>query len=553
MTNPLLEAWTTPFEAPPFDRIVPSHFKPAYAHALAEHEREIAAIAADKSAPDFENTIVALEDSGRLLNRIELVFSQLAGAHTNDSLQGIERDMAPVIARHWNRIFLDAALFERIDSLYRRRHQLALDAESLRVLERYHLDFVRAGAKLDASSKKRLAEITERLAALGTDFSQNVLSDEQEFVLGLGEDEIEGLPAFAREAAAETARERKVDAPYAVTTGRSSVEPLLQFAKSRELREKLFKAWISRGANGNRHDNGRIIAEMLSLRIERAKLLGYPTFAHFKLADSMAATPEGARALLERVWPKARQRAEEERAALQSLIAEEGGNFALAGWDWRYYAEKLRKRQFDLDEAEIKAYLQLPKMIEAAFYTAGKLFGLTFEPRNDVPVYHPDVRVFEVKRNGKHVGLFYGDYYARPSKRSGAWMTSFREQERLKGSRTPIVVNTCNFSKGDPALLGIDEARTLFHEFGHGLHGLLSNVRYPRLSGTNVARDFVELPSQIFEHWLEEPEILERFAVHAATGEPMPRALLERLMTARSFNQGFATVEYLSSAFVDLD
>jgi len=551
--NPLLETCTTPFEAPPFDRIEPSHFKPAYAHALAEHRSEIAAIAGASEPPTPENTIVALENSGRLLSRIEPVFSQLTGAHTNDALQEIERDMAPVLARHWNEIYLNAALFRRIDTLYEKRGALGLDAESLRVLERYHLDFVRAGAKLTGAERDRLAQVTERLATLGTAFAQNVLADEQEYVLPLREDEVEGLPDFAREAAAEMAREHSLGEPYALTTGRSSVEPFLQFATRRDLREKIFKAWTARGAKPNAHNNNKIIEETVKLRIERAKLLGYPTFAHFKLADSMAKTPEAARALLERVWTRARVRAIEERNALQELIAEEGGNFKLTAWDWRFYAEKLRKRRYDLDESEIKPYLQLTKMIEAAFFTANRLFGVTFEERRDVPAYHPDVRVWEVKRDGKHVGLFLGDYFARPSKRSGAWMTSFREQENLKRAVSPIVVNTCNFVKSDPALLSFDEAKTLFHEFGHGLHGLLSKVRYPRLSGTNVARDFVELPSQIFEHWLEEPEVLSRFAVHFETGEPMPRVLLEKLIAARNFNQGFATVEFLASAFVDMD
>jgi len=553
MSNPLVETWATPFESPPFDLIRPEHFKPAYQHALDRHRTEIATIANATDAPTFENTIAALEDSGRALSRIELVFSQLAGAHTNDALQEIERDMAPVLARHWNEIYLNVALFQRIDTLFERRARLGLDTESLRVLERYHLDFVRAGAKLTGAERDRLARVTERLATLGTEFAQSVLADEQSFILPLGEDDVAGLPDLARNAAAETAKEHALAEPYAVTTGRSSVEPFLQFAERRELRERIFKAWTTRGANTNAHNNDANMREQARLRVERANLLGYPTFAHFKLADTMAKTPAAARALLEQVWLRARPRALEERDALQALVVEEGGNFNLAAWDWRFFAEKLSKRRYNLDEAEIKPYLQLPKMIEAAFFTASQLFGITFEERRDVPTYHPDVRVWEVKLQGKHVGLFFGDYFARSSKRSGAWMSSFREQENLERAITPIVVNTCNFVKADPALLSFDEARTLFHEFGHGLHGLLSKVRYPRLSGTNVARDFVELPSQIFEHWLEEPEVLGRFAVHFETGEPMPRALLEKMIAARNFNQGFATVEFLASAFVDMD
>jgi peptidyl-dipeptidase Dcp len=552
-SNPFFEAWTTPFEAPPFDQIRPEHFRPAYDRAILEHAREIAAIADDAAAPTFENTIVALEKSGRLLTKVELVFSNLSSSHTNDEIQAIERDMAPILAKHWNDIHLNANLFARIDTLQSKATAPKLDAQSRRVLERYHLDFVRAGAKLQGQTRTRLAAIIEELATLGTAFGQNVLADEQAFVLPLTESDLAGVPDFAREAAAETAKERGLSAPYAVTTARSSVEPILQFADNRDLREKIFKAWTVRGDNANAHNNRTLIAKMVKLRSERARLLGYRTFADYKLADTMAKTPENARQLLDKVWAPARRRAEEEARALQGVIAEEGGNFELAAWDWRYYAEKLRKQRYDLDEAEIKPYFQLEKMIEAAFDTAHRLFGLKFHERSDIPIYHPDVRVWEVTRDGAHVGLFYGDYFARASKRGGAWMSSFRDQENIGRAITPLIVNNCNFPKGEPALLSFDEVRTLFHEFGHGLHGLLSQVRFPRLAGTNVALDFVELPSQLFEHWMEVPQTLERFAVHAETGKPIPKSLLEKLNAARNFNQGFATVEFLASAFVDLD
>ena len=552
-SNPFFEDWTTPFAAPPFDRIKPEHFRPAYDRALPEHASEIATIAGNAAPPAFENTILALENSGRLLSKIEAVFHNLASSHTNDAIQEIERDIAPILAKHWNDIYLNARLFKRIDALQSQAASLKLDDESLRVLERYHLDFVRAGAKLEGAARERFAAIIEELATLGTAFGQNVLADEQAFVLPLQESDLAGVPQFAREAAAETAKDRGLDAPYAVTTARSSVEPILQFADKRELREKVFKAWIARGDNANAHNNRKLIAETVKLRAERAKLLGYPTFAHYKLADTMAKTPESARKLLDQVWAPARRRAREEAQALQAVIAQEGGNFELAAWDWRYYAEKLRKERYDLDEAEIMPYFQLEKMIEAAFHTAHRLFGLDFHEREDIPVYHPDVRVWEVSRGGAHVGLFYGDYFARASKRGGAWMSSFREQENIGKPVTPLIVNNCNFPKAEPALLSFDEAKTLFHEFGHALHGLLSQVRYPRLSGTNVARDFVELPSQIFEHWMEVPETLEQFAVHCETGKAMPKPLLEKLTAARNFNQGFATVEFLASAFVDLD
>ena len=553
MENPFFEAWTAPFGAPPLDCIRSEHFAPAYDRALAEHDAEIGAIAGNTALPDFSNTIAVLEDSGRLLARVDAVFSNLASSNTNDALQEIEREMAPRLAAHWSALYLNATLFARIDAVHAARVDLGLDAQSLKVLERYHLDFVRAGAKLAPAARSRLDEITQRLATLGTQFSQNVLGDEQDFVLSLREDQLAGLPQFARDAAAATARERSLDAPYAVTLSRSSVEPFLQFAGDRALREQLFKAWISRGDNPNTHNNNAIIAETLRLRNERAHLLGYGSFADFKLADSMAGTPARARALLEQVWAPARKRALAERDALQALIAEEGGNFRLAPWDWRYYAEKLRAQLYDFDEAALKPYFSLENMIQAAFFTAEKLFSLSFRERRDIPVYHPDVRVWEIARGGQSIGLFYGDYFARPEKQGGAWMSSFRDQENMHGAVLPLVLNNCNFVKSDPALLSFDDARTLFHEFGHALHGLLSHVRFPRLSGTNVARDFVELPSQLYEHWLEEKPVLEHFARHYQTGEVLPVAQMDKLLAARNFNQGFATVEFLSSAILDMD
>lgn len=555
MTNPFFEEWATPFGVPPFAGIKTEHFKPAYEAALKAHEAEIAAIVGDANAPSFENTIVALERSGAQLDRVDLVFSQLGSANTNETLQAIERDLAPVVARHWNAIFLNPALFARIDALYQKRAALGLDAEALRVLERYHLDFVRSGAKLSLADRERFAGIVERLAVLGTEFGQNVLADEQNTVFALSEAEVEGLPDFARAAAAEMARDRKLNAPYAVTTSRSSVEPVLHFARDRAVREKVWRGFVKRGANGNASDNHAIIGEILRLRGEQAKLLGYESYAAYKLADSMAGTPKAARGLLEQVWKPGRQRALDDRVALQGLIDEEGGDFKLAAWDWRYYAEKLRLARFDFDENEIKPYLELWKVVEAAFHVASKLFGVSFVPREDVEGYHPDVRVWEVQREGKTIGIFYGDYFARAGKRSGAWMTSFRKQAKLDGAAIPLVVNTCNYPKppeGQPALLSLDEARTVFHEFGHGLHGLLSNVTYPRIAGTSVVRDFVELPSQLYEHWLESKPVLARL-VHYRTGEPIPQALLDRMTAAGKANKGFETVEFVSSALLDMD
>jgi peptidyl-dipeptidase Dcp len=554
--NPLLDTWTGTFELPPFPAIRPENFQPAFNRALAAHRAEIDAIGANPTAPTFDNTITALEKSGRELERVSNVFFVLAGADTSDAIEAIERDVSPLLARHNNALYLNRPLYARIAKLYKQRDTLGLTAEQARVLERYHTRFVRAGAALEQLAQERLAAINERLASLGTRFGQNVLADEKAFALVLEEGDLAGLPDFARAAARAAAEERGQSGKYAVTLARSSVETFLQFSSRRDLREKVFQAWISRGENGGATDNRALIAEMVALRAERAKLLGFATFADYRLDDQMARTPAAARGLLDEVWGRARAKAGREREALQELIAEEGGNFALAPHDWRYYAEKLRKTRFDLDEAEIKPYFQLDRMIEAAFETARRLFGLTFSPVA-VPLYHPDARAWDVTdAQGRHLALFIGDYFARSSKHSGAWMTSLRDQEKLSGDIRPIVVNVCNFSKpaaDEPALLSFDDARTLFHEFGHALHGMLSNVTYPLLAGTAVPSDFVELPSQLYEHWLEVPEILQQYARHCRTGEPMPQALLDRLLATRTFNQGFATVEYTACALVDLD
>jgi peptidyl-dipeptidase Dcp len=555
--NPLLAAWATPFAAPPFAAIAPEHFREAFDEGLRQHREEIAAIAARGGEPGFSDTIEALELSGNALRRTTAVFFNLVGADSNEALEAVEREIAPLLARHRNEIYLNDDLFRHIDALFAKRDELVLSAEQSRVLERYHTAFLRAGAGKPPQVKERLAAIAERLAALGTQFGQNVLADERGFELVLrSEEDLAGLPDFLRDAAARAASDRGHPGQYVITLSRSLIEPFLQFSTRRDLREVAFKAWIARGEAGAT-DNAAIISETLALRAERARLLGYASFAHFRLADTMAKTPEAAMELLHSVWQPARAKALGERDALQALIAEEGSNFALAAWDWRHYAEKRRKRDFDLDENEVKPYLELERMIAAAFDTAHRLFGLSFSERFDVPTYHEDVRVFEVKdASGRHVGLFLGDYFARPSKRSGAWMSSYRQQERLGGDIRPIIVNVMNFAKaapGEKTLLSFEDARTLFHEFGHGLHGLLSDVTYPLISGTSVTRDFVELPSQLYEHWLERPEILERFATHYRSGEKMPQSLLDRLMASRNFNQGFATVEYVSSALVDLD
>ncbi len=554
--NPLLEPWTGPFEAPPFDRIEPRHFRAAFDAALKDHRAEIDAIAANPDAPTFANTVEALERSGRSLDRVAKVFFNLTGAATNDELQAIEREIAPILARHRSEISLNEALFKRIDALKGKQDKLGLSAEQARVLERYHLDFTRAGAGAPGEAKARLAAIAERLATLGAQFGQNVLGDEKDWLMLLDEEDLAGLPDFYVASASRLAAARGHPEHFAVTLTRSSIEPFLQFSARRDLRENAYRAWSARGESGGATDNRAIAAEMVSLRAERARLLGYEFFAHYRLADTMAKTPHAALDLLELVWASGAASARKDEEALQAIAASEGGNFKVAPWDWRYLAQKRRKAEFDLDEAELKPYLQLDRMIEAAFYAAGRLFGLEFVERFDLKLYDPDVRAWEViGREGAPIALFIGDYFARPSKRSGAWMSNFRGQQKLDRPQLPIVVNVMNFAKGgegEPSLLSFDDARTLFHEFGHALHGLLSDVTYPTISGTHVAGDFVEFPSQLYEHWMMQPEMLRRFARHYKTGEPMPEPMLDKLLRARQFNQGWATVEYTASALVDL-
>src|SRR6266581_347699 len=507
--NPLLQAWQTPFETPPFAEIAPEHFLPAFEQAFADHTAEITAISYDPSAPDFANTVTALERAGKLLSKVSAVFHDLVSAHSNPALLEIDKEVSLRMARHWNPIMMNAVLFGRIALLHDNRAMLGLSPEQNRLLERTYTRFRRAGAGLDEAAKSRMAEINERLAHLGTAFSHHLLGDEQEWFMELGEADCDGLSDSFIAAAKAAASERGMAGKAIMTLSRSFVEPFLKTSTRRDLREKVFKAFTARGDNNNDNDNNTAIVEILSLREESAKLLGFPTFAAYRLEDSMAKTPEAVRGLLERVWKPARARALADRDALQELVAEEGGNFALAPWDWRYYAEKLRQRRANFDDAAIKPYLVLDHMIDAAFDCAHRLFGLSFSERKDVPVWHPDVRVWEVTDStGQHKALFYGDYFARASKRSGAWMTSLRDQQKLDGAIAPLILNVCNFSKGadgQPSLLSPDDARTLFHEFGHGLH------------------------------------------------EPLPDDLLQRFLAARKFNQGFATVEFVSSALLDLE
>ncbi len=560
--NPALVNWTGHEGLPRFEAIKDEDFAPAFEAAFAAHEAEIEAIAGNPEPPSFENTVVALEIAGDDLSRVSALFWTKAGADTNEMIQALEREIAPKMSRHYSKIGTNPALFRRIDTLREQREELGLDLEATRVLERHWKGFVKSGAKLDKPEQERLAAINERLAGLGAKFGQNVLADEKDWVLLLtSEEELAGLPDFLRDAMAAVARDRGEEGKYAVTLSRSIIEPFLTFSENRELREQAFRAWTARGENGGETDNRAIIAETLALRAEKAKLLGYGNYAALKLDDTMAKTPEAVTGLLLQVWEKAVARAREEEADLAKLIAAEGRNHEVMPWDWRHYAEKLRTEKFSFSESELKPYLQLEKIIDACFDVAHRLFGITATEKKGITAYHPDVRVFEIRdASGKLVALFLGDYFARPSKRSGAWMSSFQSQHKLKLENgtigeIPIVYNVCNFAKpadGKPALLSIDDARTLFHEFGHALHGMLSDVTYPTVSGTGVSRDFVELPSQLYEHWLTVPEILRKYAVHYRTGEPMPEALLDKVLAARTFNSGFATVEFTASALVDM-
>ena len=549
--------WDGPHGLPQFSGVDDSGFAPAFAIAFERHNREIDAISGDRRDPDFDNTIVALERAGDELSRVSALFYNRVGADSNDAIRALERDIAPQMARHYSAIAMNGALFDRVDAIWRDRELLDLSGEQLRVLEKHWKGFVRAGAQLCSPSQERLAAINEELAGLGATFSQNVLADESDWHMALSEEaDLAGLPDFLRDAMAAAAQERGIEAPFAVTLSRSIIEPFLTFSERRDLREHAFTAWTSRGENGGDTDNVDLVTRVLALRAEKAALLGYENFAAFKLDNTMAKTPEAVNALLLKVWDRALLRARKEEAALAELIAEEGKNHPVAPWDWRHYAEKLRNRTFDFSEAELKPYLQLDRIIEAGFAAAHRLFGLSATERPDLEAYHPDARIFEIHdRDGQLIGLFFGDYFARQSKRSGAWMSAFQQQHRLDGGQIPIVYNVMNFAKppeGRPALLSLDDARTLFHEFGHALHGLLSDVEHPSVSGTSVARDFVELPSQLYEHWLTVPDMLSEFAVHNETGEPIPQALLDKVLAARNFNSGFATVEYTASALVDM-
>jgi len=551
MTNPLLADWQTDFALPPFEAIEDSHFAPAFEAAMAEGRAAAQAIADNPAPPDFANTIEALERADATLDRVAGVFFNLAGSDSTPAREALQRELSPKLSAYASEITSNTALFQRIESLWDQREALELTPEQARVLELYRRMFLRAGAALTGDDAARMTEIKSRLATLGTQFAQNVLAEERDWLMELDDAALAGLPDFLRAAAADAARERGREG-HVITLNRSLIAPFLEHCPDRELRRRAYEAWVSRGANGGATDNRAIVAETLALRAERAALLGHASFAAFKLEPEMARTPQTVRDLLMQVWTPARAQAEADAAVLEQMLHADGHAGRLEPWDWRYYADKRRRAEHDLDDAQIKPYLSLENMLAAAFDCAQRLFGLEFRAL-DVPLHHRDARAWEVTRDGRHMAVFIGDYFARPSKRSGAWCSAFRSQRKLDGDIRAVVVNQCNFARGEPALLSWDDAQTLFHEFGHALHHILSDVTYATVSGTSVARDFVELPSQLYEHWLEVPEVLASHARHVVTGEPMPDDLLKRLLAAQTFDQGFATVEYLASALVDLD
>ncbi len=549
MTNVLLQDWDTPFQIAPFDAIFDDDFAPALDVALADHRAEIDAITGTDGPATFANTIEGLEAAGRDLDKVLGPFFSMAGADSNPAREALQRDFSPKFAAHFAEISGNAALYQRIADVWAQRDTLDLTDEQARVLMLTHRGFVRSGAALKGADEDRIKVIKGRLAELGTQFTQNLLADERSWFMTLAKEDLAGLPPFVIDAAHAAGDEKDAGGPV-VTLSRSLITPFLQFSTRRDLREKAYKAWAARGANGGDTDNRAIAAEILALRAERASLLGYNSFADYKLETEMAKTPAAVRDLLMAVWGPAKARAETDAEALEAMMRDDGVNGPLEPWDWRFYSEKRRKALHDLDEAELKPYFQLDRMIEASFACATRLFNLNFKPL-DVPLYHPDCRAWEVTRDGKHIAVFIGDYFARGSKRSGAWCSAMRSQAKFPEPQTPVVINVCNFAKGDPALLSYDDARTLFHEFGHALHQMLSDVTYESVSGTSVARDFVELPSQLYEHWLDVPEVLREYATHAETGAAMPAELLDNVLAAATYDMGFQTVEYVASALVD--
>lgn len=558
--NPFYTEWDTPFAIPPFSEIKEEHYMPAMREGILQHQSEIDVIAGSAEEPTFENTILAVEYSGELLDRVTEVFFSLNSAVTNEQMQTIAKEAAPLLSEHQDNIILNDKLFQRVKAVHDKRLSLALTPEQDKLLVEYFKRFVRNGADLGPDAKEKLRGINKELSVLTLQFGENILKETNKFEMVLeDEKDLAGLPDFVVSAAAEAAAARDYEGKWLFTLHKPSWIPFLQYSERRDLREKIYTAWFMMGDNNGELDNKKIIEKIVALRLDRSNLLGYKTYSHFALEESMAKIPENVYDLLGQLWTPALNKAKEERALFQAMIDRDGGDFKLESWDWWYYAEKLKKQKYDLNDEILKPYFQLNNVMDGAFEVCNRLWGITFTEIDGVPTYQEDVRVFEVKeKNGSHIGIFFCDYFPRESKRGGAWMGSFRKQSRtIDGDMVaPLVYNVGNFSKptgGMPSLLTFDEVNTLFHELGHGLHGLLSNGSYPTLTGTAVATDFVELPSQIMENWATDPEVLKIYAKHYKTGEPIPDELIEKIKKAKKFNQGFAATEYLAASLLDMD
>jgi len=564
MENPFLKKYNTEFEIPPFSKIDESDFMPAFKMGIEAHNREIDSIIKNSEDPSFENVIIELERSGSLLDRVGAVFFNLSGSTSNEAIQNIEKDISPILSQHYDSISLNPKIFKKIKYLWDNIDNLNLSIEERKILEEKYKNFIRNGALLEGDDKEKYSSINQEISKLSVEFSQNLLAETNNFEIILNENDLDGLPddiiALAKEEADKKYKETKDSIykdKYIFTPHRSSLYPFLTYSKRRDLREKLYKGYIMRGDNNNEFDNKEITAKISSLRVERANLLNFETHAHYVLDNTMAKTPEAVYGLLDQLWQPALSRASKELEELQSLVNKEGGNFKIASWDWWYYSEKLRKEKYDLNDEELKEFFTLDNTIDGIFKTANKLFGLSFSERFDIELYHEDARVWEVRdKDGSHLGIYIGDYYTRSSKRGGAWMSTFKDQSNFDGRERPIVVNVCNFpppSNDKPSLLNLEHVTTLFHEFGHALHGLVTNTEYKSLSGTSVSRDFVEFPSQVLEHWAVEPELLKSYAKHYKTGESIGDDLILKMQNASKFNQGFANVEYLAASYLDMD
>ena len=564
MENPFYKNYKTQFEIPPFSEIEEKHFMPAYFKGMEEHNNEIEQIIQNTEKPSFENVIIAMERSGELLDKVNAVFFNLSGSATNEKLQEIEKEISPKLSQHYDSISLNPYIFKKVSLLWEDVDNLNLSQEERKILEETYKRFIRSGALLKGSDKDRYADINQEISKLSVQFSQNLLAETNNFEIILSRDDLKGLPEDIVNLAKEEAdnkfkktSDKKYANKYIFTSHRSSMYPFLTYSERRDLREKLYTGYIMRGDNDNEYDNKNITSKIASLRVEKANILGFETHAHYVLDNTMAKTPEAVYELLNQLWEPALSRAKNELQELQKFVNEEGQNFKIASWDWWYYSEKVRKDKYNIDEEELKNFFTLDNTIDGIFKTANKLFGLTFEEKFDIELYHPDARVWEVKdKNGSHLGLYIGDYYTRSSKRGGAWMSTFKDQSNFDGRERPIVINVCNFpppSKDKPSLLSFEHVTTLFHEFGHGLHGLLTNTHYRSLSGTSVSRDFVEFPSQVLEHWASEPELLKSYAKHYKTGEVISDELIDKMKNASKFNQGFANTEYLAATYLDMD